>query len=68
MKRKKYVTRKCPKTKPFKAVTTFRKGYLANVNEVGHFQIHVQLDKNSENFVTKLLVLHEGHADLQTVG
>lgn len=42
--------------------------YLANINEVRLFQIHIEFDEHTQHFITKLLVLHQGHADLQAVG
>lgn len=45
-----------------------RKSYLADINEIRFFQIHVQFDQHSQNLISELLVLHQGHAHLQAVG
>lgn len=42
--------------------------YLADINEIRFLQVHVELDQNSQDLITKLLVLHQGHAHLQAVG
>lgn len=44
------------------------KSYLADVNKIRFFQVHVQFDQHSQNLISELLVLHQGHAHLQAVG
>lgn len=42
--------------------------YLADINKIRFFQVHVQFDQHSQNLISELLVLHQGHAHLQAVG
>lgn len=42
--------------------------YLADVDEIWLLQVHVELDQHTQHLITELLVLHQGHADLQAVG
>lgn len=44
------------------------KSYLADINKIRFFQVHVQFDQHSQNLIPELLVLHQGHAHLQAVG
>lgn len=44
------------------------KSYLADINKIRFFQVHVQFDQHAQNLISELLVLHQGHAHLQAVG
>lgn len=44
------------------------KSYLADINKIRFFQVHVQFDQHSKNLISELLVLHQGHGHLQAVG
>lgn len=41
--------------------------YLADVNEIRLLQVHVELNQHTQHLIAELFVLHQGHADLQTI-
>lgn len=42
--------------------------YLTDIDEIRLLQVHVELDQHPQHLIAELLVLHQGHADLQAVG